>query len=63
MHYYPEGSFFHMVRADDTLLMIAKRYGIGIFALVASNPGINPDKLYVGQVLCIPPDFEKKIKT
>lgn len=45
----------YTVQAGDTLSSIAKAYGLdGWQALAALNPGIDPDKLAVGQVLNVP---------
>jgi LysM repeat protein len=38
----------------DTLWDIAVRYGLTIDEMVAANPGINPDKLKLDQVITIP---------
>jgi LysM repeat protein len=46
--------FSHIVRANETLLSIASRYGLTLDALQAANPGINPRLLSIGQTLVIP---------
>lgn len=46
--------FSHVVRANETLLSIASRYGLTLEALEAANPGINPRLLSIGQTLVIP---------
>jgi hypothetical protein len=47
----------YTVRRGDTLRRIAQEMGISYDALVAANLGriTNPDWLYVGEVLCLPP--------
>jgi len=48
----------YTVREGDTLTAIAREhYGDGNLwpKIAAANPGINPDRLLVGQVLIIPP--------
>jgi len=44
----------HTVRAGDTSYAIARRYGVQPAALRAANPGLDPRRLQVGQVLNIP---------
>jgi len=46
--------FSHIVRAQETLLSIASRYGLTLDALQAANPGVNPRLLSIGQTLVIP---------
>ncbi|RKP57322.1 LysM peptidoglycan-binding domain-containing protein [Cohnella endophytica] len=42
---------FYKASAGDTLYFIGKRYGVTVNTLIHLNPGINPNKLYVGQVI------------
>lgn len=44
----------HIVQANDTLLGIARRYGVDLEDLLAVNPGINPRFLSIGQAVLIP---------
>ncbi len=44
----------HLVRGGETLWGIAKRAKVGMAALVAANPGIDPDRLAEGQVVLFP---------
>jgi LysM repeat protein len=44
----------HIVRAKETLLMIAAQYGVTLDALLALNPDVNPNLLSIGQALLIP---------
>lgn len=46
--------FTHTIQKDETLLVIAARYGISLEMLLAANPGINPRLLSIGQQLTIP---------
>ena len=46
--------FTHTVEQNETLLIIAARYGISLEVLLAANPGINPRLLSIGQKLTIP---------
>jgi len=45
----------HLVAAGETAVRIARRYGISLDALLAANPGLEPRRMRVGQVLNIPP--------
>jgi LysM repeat protein len=44
----------YTVQWGDWLNKIAQRFGITTQALLAANPGINPNRIYPGQVLKIP---------
>lgn len=44
----------YTIRAGDTLLEIAQRYGVSLDEMLAANPGIIPEALTVGQVIRIP---------
>jgi LysM repeat protein len=50
----PAGTELYVVRSGDTLLSIARRYGITISDIVEANSLANPDALSVGQELLIP---------
>jgi LysM repeat protein len=45
----------YRVRRGDTLYSIARRHGVSTAALQAANPGVNPSRLRIDQVLQIPP--------
>lgn len=46
----------YRVRSGDTLLSIARRFGLTLGQLMAANPTItDPDRIRVGQVIVIPP--------
>lgn len=44
----------HTVAAGETAVRIARRYGVTLDALLAANPGLEPRRMRVGQVLNIP---------
>ena len=44
----------HTVVAGETAIRIARRYGVSLNALLAANPGLEPRRMRVGQVLNIP---------
>ena len=50
----PAGSFSYTIRSGDTLWVLAQRYNTTVAAIMAINPGINPNNLVVGQMICIP---------
>jgi LysM repeat protein len=45
----------HAVAPNETEVSIARKFGVKLGALQAANPGVNPNKLRVGQILNIPP--------
>jgi membrane-bound lytic murein transglycosylase D len=44
----------HRVARGETLTHIARRHGVGVGTLRAANPGVNPNRLQVGQRLQVP---------
>ncbi|HEX2953134.1 MAG TPA: LysM peptidoglycan-binding domain-containing protein [Bacillota bacterium] len=50
----PPGTFSYRVVAGDTLYRLAQRFNTTVAAIVAANPGVNPNQLFIGQILCIP---------
>ena len=50
----PQGSFAYTIRPGDTLYLLAQRYNTTVEAIQRLNPGINPNNLQIGQVICIP---------
>lgn len=44
----------HRVAAGETAVRIARQYGISLDALLAANPGLEPRRMRVGQILNIP---------
>lgn len=46
--------FIYKVKAEDTLLEIAWRFGITLQSLKEANPAVNPNIMSVGQILVIP---------
>ena len=45
---------YYVVRPGDTLYSIAHKYGISLVELMAANPGVDPNNLMIGQLICIP---------
>lgn len=48
------GGTMHVVRAGDTLFNLANYYGSTVQAIIAANPGIDPQNLPIGRSICIP---------
>lgn len=44
----------HRVSRGETLTHIARRHGVAVSALRAANPGVNPNRLQVGQRVQVP---------
>lgn len=49
----PDG-FIHRVRPGETLDRIAAYYNVRLIDLLRANPGIFPNRLFIGQSICIP---------
>lgn len=45
---------FYVIRQGDTLASIARSFGIPVQDVVNANPNINPQALFIGQVICLP---------
>ncbi len=54
----PAGFVPYSVRAGDTLGNIAFLYNTSVNDIIKANPGIVPDKLRIGQQLCVPPEVQ-----
>ncbi|HHW39674.1 MAG TPA: LysM peptidoglycan-binding domain-containing protein [Syntrophomonadaceae bacterium] len=48
------GGFTYVIRGGDTFFSLARRFGISVEALMAANPGVDPNNLRIGQTICIP---------
>ncbi|MGE5559035.1 MAG: LysM peptidoglycan-binding domain-containing protein [Bacillota bacterium] len=48
------GGFVYEVQAGDTYFSLARRFGTTVSALLAANPGVDPNRLAIGQEICIP---------
>ena len=49
----PIGSAPYEIRPGDTFFSISKRFGIPITDIMLLNPDVDPDKLEVGQLICL----------
>jgi LysM repeat protein len=51
---------YHKVKSGESLEKIAKNYGVSVQELIKANKNINPNKLKVGENLCIPQKIPAK---
>jgi murein DD-endopeptidase MepM/ murein hydrolase activator NlpD len=54
---------YHKVKSGESLEKIAKNYGVSVQELIRANKNINPNRLKVGESLCIPQRKLAKTKT
>jgi len=50
----PPGSFEYRIMAGDTIFLISQRFNVSVQAILNANPGIDPNRLQIGQIICIP---------
>ena len=50
----PAGTFSYIIKSGDTLYKIANSLNTTVTVILAANPGITPENLILGQVLCVP---------
>ncbi|MCS7038137.1 MAG: LysM peptidoglycan-binding domain-containing protein [Anaerolineae bacterium] len=50
----PICEFIHVVKRGETLSRIARRYGVSVADIVRVNGIANPNRIFPGQMLCIP---------
>lgn len=50
----PAAATIHTVKKGEMLSSISKKYNVKMSAIVAANPGLNPDRIRIGQKLNIP---------
>ncbi len=60
-HRCPAGTTLYTIKRGDTFFHLAQRHNITVDALLRANPGIDPDRLRIGQVICIPEDNEHPV--
>jgi len=48
------GGYLYTIKPGDTVYSISRRAGIAPAALIAANPGLDPDRLRIGQQICVP---------
>lgn len=49
----PSGTLY-TIRPGDTFYVLANRFGLALQDLLAANSGVDPNRLMVGQTICIP---------
>jgi LysM repeat protein len=49
----PDGKLY-TIRRGDTLYAISRRTGVSVEQIIAANPGIDPNNLQIGRIICIP---------
>ena len=50
----PRGTMPYTIKSGDTFFLLAKRFNTTVEAIQRANPGVDPNNLQVGQVICIP---------
>ena len=50
----PAAATVHTVKKGELLSSISKKYNVKLSAIVAANPGLNPDRIRIGQKINIP---------
>lgn len=50
----PEGTRPYTVMRGDTIYSLARRFNTTVEAIMEANPGVEPDRLRIGQRICIP---------
>lgn len=50
----PSGQTAYTIQARDTFFTLSRRFGVSIQSIIDANPGVNPNSLRIGQVICIP---------
>lgn len=49
----PEGNYY-TIQAGDSLFAIARRFNVSLDDLLEANPLVDPNRLQIGQIICIP---------
>ena len=50
----PPNSIQYVIKSGDTLWKLSKTYGVSVQSISDLNPGIDPQNLQIGSMLCIP---------
>jgi murein DD-endopeptidase MepM/ murein hydrolase activator NlpD len=53
---------YHKIKSGESLEKIAKNYGVSVQELIKANKNINPNRLKVGENLCIPQKTSAKAR-
>jgi len=58
----PIGSSPYEIKKGDTIASIARRFNTTVEAILAANPSIIPEKLYIGQVICVAQEKSEQLQ-
>lgn len=50
----PVNSIPHAIRPGETYYSLAQIYGVSVNDIIMANPGVDPNNLQVGQLICLP---------
>ncbi len=50
----PANHYPYVIQPGDTLYSIARRLEVSLSRIIEANPGIDPNRLRIGQIICIP---------
>ncbi|NMB46740.1 MAG: LysM peptidoglycan-binding domain-containing protein [Firmicutes bacterium] len=50
----PPGSVRYFISPGDTFFSVARSFNTTVEAITGANPGVNPNALQIGQLICIP---------
>jgi len=50
----PPGTQGYTIQAGDTFYDLAENFNLTIEDIISANPGVNPNKLQIGQLICLP---------
>ncbi len=50
----PPGTMPYAIKQGDTFFSLAARFGTTVDAIKKANPGVDPERLRIGQIICIP---------
>lgn len=53
----PSGTITYIIQPGDTLWLISRKYHTTIDGILAMNPGIDLNNLFIGQLICLRPGF------
>jgi LysM repeat protein len=59
MYYYyrkqcPPGTFLYTIKIGDNFYRLAIRFNTTVAAIISANPGVNPNNLLIGEIICVP---------
>ncbi|TFG81611.1 MAG: LysM peptidoglycan-binding domain-containing protein, partial [Spirochaetales bacterium] len=47
-------TYLHVINSGDTVSALARHYGVSVAMIVRLNPGLDPDRVWIGQSIAIP---------